>query len=234
MNRQKRFHHGPVPADTLDTHGSEMAVDIETLGTTEAAYRRPFTSPDLYAADQAILGRLADDLRGLLDGSRPVEAYGAVEWLVDGLKRRAIVCDPPLLQGTVDLNVVGFFGERNRDQDGSPLEEANAEIVLEFRNYPGILSYSSMELADGNWANLVLHDKPDTREYWRASRRHAEAAEQLSPLYYRTVRIHNGVLPGGLGGGSPIYLERTKYWDFRGRTMWRGVREMTPTASAPS
>ncbi|HEX2153495.1 MAG TPA: hypothetical protein VHL52_05930 [Acidimicrobiia bacterium] len=207
-------------------------MDIEVLGLTETARRRPFTSPDLYLHDRAILAQLAADLRELLDRGRHVKPYEPIEWTLDGLKRRVIVCDPVALRGgIVDVSMVGFFGERNLDRDGAPLEEANAEIVLEFRNYPGILSYSSTELADGNWANLVLHDKPDTREYWRASHRHAQAAEHLSPLYYRTVRIHNGVLPGGLYGERPVLIERTKYWDFGGRKMWRAVRELPPLAA---
>lgn len=209
-------------------------VDIQILGVTEAAPRRPFTSPDLYRRDCAILAHLVEDLEVLLDARTRIVPYRAIEWTVDDLKRRVIVCDPVTLrQGGVDVNVVGFFGERNPERDGAPLEEANAEIILEFRNYPGILSYSSMELEDGNWANLVLHDKPDTREYWRASRLHAEAAEKLSPLFYRTVRIHNGILPGGLYAGHPLELQQTKYWDFRRPKMWRAVRDLLPLAAAP-
>lgn len=203
-------------------------MDSQVLGITEAVRRRPFTSPDLYPADRAVLSYMLADLRAQLASATAIEAYETIEWVVHGRKRRTIVCDPQTLSlADVDVNVVGFFGERNEERDGTPLEEANAEIVLEFRNYPGILSYNSMELADGNWANLVLHDKPDTREYWRASRRHAEAAEKLSPLYYRTVRIHNGLLPGGLHGGEEIEIESTKYWDFSGPKVWRAARDLT-------
>jgi hypothetical protein len=211
-------------------------MDVKVLGRADSVSRRPFTSPRLYSRDQAILSYMVEDLRALLytpDEDCAVQPYQPFEWMVHGLKRRVIVCHPASLRsGHADLNVVGFFGEKHMDRDAAPLEEANAEIVLEFRNFPGILSYSSMELADGNWANLVLHDKPDTREYWRASQRHAEAAQKLSPLYYRTVRIHNGTLPRGIRNGRTIVLQSTKYWDFTRPRVWRAMRDLTAAEAA--
>jgi hypothetical protein len=185
----------------------------------------------LYQRDGATLGYMLEDLRALLArlaiGAIAVIPYQSNEWLVHGLKRRVIVANAMGLHNRRTICVVGFFGERHMEQDHAPLEEANAEIVLEFRNFPGILSYSSMELPDGNWANLVLHDIPEVREYWRASERHARAAQELSPKYYRTVRIHNGILPGGIMSGRTIAIERTKYWDYRNPKVWHAVRELT-------
>jgi hypothetical protein len=126
-----------------------------------------------------------------------------------------------------DACVVGFFGERHVGRDATSLEAADAAVVLEFKDYPGILSYSSMELADGNWANLVLHTAPEDREAWRGGATHARAVAELAPVHYRTVRIHNGVLPGGLNAGTQIRIERTKYWDYREPSVWHGVRELT-------
>jgi hypothetical protein len=204
-------------------------MDAKVLGTTDMVSRRPFTSPRLYPRDHAVLSYMLEDLRALLGPETEVEAYQPFEWTVHDLKRRAIVCNPSSLRGgRADVSIVGFFGERHMDMDSTPLEEANADIVLEFRDYPGVLSYSSMELVDGNWANLVLHDKPDTREYWRASRRHAEAAQDLSPFFYRTVRIHNGLLPEGLWSGRTIAIQSTKYWDFSRPRVWRATRDLYP------
>jgi hypothetical protein len=174
---------------------------------------------------------MLEDLRALLarmaTGDVAVIPYQSNEWLVHGLKRRVIVANAMGLYNRRTVCVVGFFGERHPEQDHAPLEEANAEIVLEFRNFPGILSYSSMELPDGNWANLVLHDIPEVREYWRASERHARAAKELSPKYYQTVRIHNGTLAGGIMSRRTIAIERTKYWDYRSPKVWHAVRELS-------
>jgi hypothetical protein len=207
-------------------------MSVRLLAPTQSVARRPFTSVELYERDLYILAYMLEDLRALLgemaEGSITIAPYQSTEWQVHGLKRRCTVTESMRLSARMDVCVVGFFGERHLDRDTSPLEEANAEIVLEFRNYPGILSYSSMELADDNWANLVLHDVPEAREYWRASEAHAKAARELSPLYYRTVRIHNGILPGGVLGGKAIVIERTKYWDYQSTRVWQAVRELLP------
>lgn len=211
-------------------------MDIRLLSAAEAVSHRPFTSPALLARDKAILSYLLEDLRVLMASSETsgvIQPYEPMEWMVHGRKRRAVVCNPASLQSARrELCLVGFFGERHPERDGTPLEETNAELVLEFKHYPGILSYSSMELVDGNWANLVLHDKPEAREYWRASQRHAEAATRLSPLFYRTVRIHNGVIPRGVAGKGSIVIQRTKYWDFARSTVWQAVREYEDAAGA--
>jgi hypothetical protein len=205
------------------------------LAFDESVARRPFTSPGLYPRDLAILGYMLEDLRGLLvrmaTGKVTVVPYRAIEWVVHDLKRRVVICDAMSLHNRRSAQLVGFFGERHPDQDGTPLEEANFEIVLEFQKYPGILSYSSMELADGNWANLVLHNVAEDRETWRASETHARAARELSPLYYRTVRIHNGVLPDGVMGNRSMVVERTKYWDYGSAKVWHAVRDLTNSVS---
>ena len=201
------------------------------LAANQTVARRPFTAVSLYQRDGGTLGYMLEDLRALLarmaTGDMTVIPYQSNEWLVHGLKRRVIVANAMGLHNRRAVCVVGFFGERHLEQDHTPLEEANAEIVLEFRNFPGILSYSSMELPDGNWANLVLHDIPEVREYWRASERHARAAQELSPKYYQTVRIHNGTLAGGVMSGRTISIERTKYWDYRYPKVWHAVRELS-------
>ena len=199
------------------------------LGPQQVVRGRPFTKPSLYRADTRALTYMLHDLKCLIDADRiPVVPFTAIEWEVNGLSRRSMVCDLETLTGRhKELCFVGFFGERHLDRSMEPLESANAELVLEFRNYPGILSYSSMELYDGNWANLVIHDVPKAREYWRSSERHAEAAERLSPQFYQSVRIHNGTIPGGLSGGGDVVIQTTKYWDYRKSRVWQAVRDLT-------
>ena len=200
------------------------------LEPQQAVRGRPFTNPSLYRTDTRALTYMLHDLKCLVDANRiPVIPFASIEWDVNALSRRVMVCDVETLTGRHDeLCFVGFFGERHLDRSMEPLERANAELVLEFRNYPGILSYSSMELYDGNWANLVIHDVPRAREYWRSSERHAEAAERLSPEFYRNVRIHNGTIPGGLSGGGDVVIHTTKYWDYTSKRVWRGFRDLTP------
>jgi hypothetical protein len=210
-------------------------MDPIPLGPTESVPRRPFTSIALYARDIEILSGMLGELRyGLHDKeARDLVAFEPQEWIGDeGLRHRIIIARPEVLKDSPDVCVVGFFGERHLELDGAPLEKVNTELVLEFRSHLGILSYSSTELPDGNWANLVLHDVPEVREHWRSSEAHAKAARELSPVFYRTVRIHNGILRGGLAGGGAMVIERTKYWDYRRKSkVWYAVRELQPDAA---
>ena len=77
-----------------------------------------------------------------------------------------IVCDLKRLETLDNICAVGFFGERRSGVDAAALEKANSEVVKEFGNYPGILSYTSFELPGHRWANLVLHDDPDVPKRW--------------------------------------------------------------------
>lgn len=210
------------------------------LSASQSVKGRPFTSPRLYETDTRAMSYMLHDLKCLIDAGRlPISPHTPVEWTVNGLVRRVILCDiDNLMRRHNQQCFVGFFGERHIDRSSIALEEANAELVLEFRQFPGILSYSSIELYNGDWANLVIHDRPDARTYWRSSQRHAEAAERLAPQYYRTVRIHNGVIPGGLSGGGGLVIHSTKYWDYQRPRMWHALRDLsdglvTPIHQAP-
>ncbi len=215
----------------MSTNGGTVPETI-SLGPGEEAPGRPFTAVDLIERDVGILLEILADVRGVLRevdaGTRSVEPYDKLSWKVDGLTHRLIICDESRLRYRDRTCAVGFFGERVTDVDPAPLEEANTEIVAEFTKYPGILSYSSVELPDGKWANLVLHDDPVDREYWRRSELHAEAVRVLSPVHYRNVRIHNAELTDALTDSPNFILERTKYYDFEGGVEWRAQRELIP------
>ena len=158
--------------------------------------------------------------------------YKRMAWKTRGFKRRVIVCDPKRLATLSDICAVGFFGERRPEVDPRALERANSEVVSEFSQYPGILSYTSVELPGHRWANLVLHDDLDVPHYWRESVRHARAVAELSPVHYKNVRIHNCRIPGGLPGGNWVIIHRTKYWDYRAKTVWQAVRELPSPVTA--
>ncbi len=191
---------------------------------------RPFTSVDRYERDSSILTSMVEDLRALLAsaaaGTIDLVPHRKITWRVHGMKRRVIVCDPERLATASELFAVGFMAERNPDLPITALERANTKIVKEFVHYPGILSYSSWELADRQWANLVLNEDRFAAERWRESEAHRRAVAELSPRHYRNVVIHHGRLPGGLRGGRWIVIDRTRYIDFTGGQTWRAVREL--------
>lgn len=208
----------PVPT----THQFiELAVD-------ESPPAHPVADVGLYGGDVALLNYLLQDLRVIVrqgrDGSTELTKYRTIDWDVHGLKRRTVICDPDWLLRPVEMQIVGFFGDRRDDVTADNLDATEMDVVSEFRLNPGILSYSSIELMGGQWANLVVHRRPTDRDDWRNSRVHIFAAEELAPAVYHSVRIHNGCLPGGPIGSGTVVIESTKYWDYDSNPPWTAKR----------
>ncbi len=197
-----------------------------SLGASEIVAGRPFTNPEQSLEDVGKLSYMLEALRVTLQrlpdepATRILEAPGQ-----DGRGQRVVISKWAKLRAASELFVVGFFGRKRTGLDGGPMDEMDRALIGEFDAHPGVLSYSSLELADGNWGNLVLLADEQTRDHWRTSPRHAYAAQELSPNYYLTIRLHNGLLPGGLWSGRDIALLRTKYYDFQTRPAWQAVRE---------
>lgn len=182
----------------------------------------------LYQSDQALLAYLLQDLRSLMrrccKGEMALAPYEVLEWDVHGLRRRVVMCDPDALMRPETVQIVGFFGDRLADADVKSLDSVEIDLLGEFRSYPGILSYSSVELVEHHWANLVVHTEAGDREAWRGSAVHRMAVDRVAPRVYRSVRIHNGRLTGGVIGQNHIDIEVTKYWDYTVDPVWHAVR----------
>ena len=202
--------------------------DVIRLSPREIVGGRPFTNPRHNADDLVAIRAMAGGLRLILgrplpDGPRPFVRQSPEP---DGREHRAVICNDRVLRAGRDLTFVGFFAKKRRGLDHTPLTTTDDELILEFPRHPGILSYSSLELADGNWANLIVADPPDAKDHWRTSEKHAYAARELAPKHYTVVRLHHGVLPGRLLSGREPVLVRTKYYDFQGLAPWRADREL--------
>ncbi len=199
------------------------------LGPWETARGRGFTSPAQVSQDLVAVGVMLAAIRRALgadaarDGPRPLVL--APPGLADRA-HRAIVCDVGRLGDGRDLAWVGFFAVKRRDRDAAPLTAMDDELIGEFPAHPGVLSYSSLELADGDWGNLILLDGDAARERWRDGERHAYAARELAPRHYTDVRLHQGILPGGVRAGREPVLRRTRYYDYRAAVTWRAEREL--------
>lgn len=200
------------------------------LRTEENPADHPCADIRHYEADLALLNHLLGDLRALLrraeTGELVLLPYEVRTWYEDGLRRRIVICNPEaLLEGT-DVLIVGFLGNRRSTAEAQAIDEFDIDVIAEFRQYPGILSYSSTERMPKQWANLVVHQEVGDREAWRHSAVHIEAAEVLSPVVYRSVRIHNGRLRGGPIGSGSLTVELSKYWDYDSDPMWHAIRTL--------
>ena len=200
------------------------------LSAAERVPARPFTDPERSREDLTALRVMVAILREHLAASPLPESPRPLvreTREADGRPHRAIICRDAPLRARADLEFVGFFARRRPGLDFSPLTRADDELILEFPAHPGILSYSSLELPDGNWGNLIVLDRPEARDRWREGARHAYAAQELAPRYYSVVRLHHGRLPGGLLSGRDPVLTRTKYYDFGGPMPWRADRDLS-------
>lgn len=205
-------------------------LDPVLLGVDDAPPDHTFADPKRYDSDVALLNYLLQDLRVLARqiaaGERTLADYDQIEWSVHGLRRRTVICDVDALARPQTRQMVGFFGDRRIDSDGWEVDEAELDVVAEFRSHPGIISYSSTELMGGQWANLVVHRAPEDRAGWRHSVVHIAAAEVVAPSIYHNVRIHNGCIPGGPVGPDTVVLESTKYWDYDVSPVWHAFRRL--------
>ena len=183
-----------------------------------------------YEADLTVLNNVLRDLRALLrqavTARTVLHPYQMVSWQEDGLQRRIVICDPAALLKDADVLIVGFLGNRRSTEEAKLVDEFDFDVISEFRQYPGILSYSSTELIPNQWANLVVHQEVSDREAWRHSAVHIEAAEELSPRVFHSVRIHNGRLLGGPIGDARVTVEVSKYWDYDSDPMWHAIRTL--------
>lgn len=222
----------PLGGTTLKTELVEPGREeppIE-LGPTDDPPDHPIAGIWLYESDVSLLAYLLQDLRAAVRlasrGDLTFEPYRSMMWRVHGLQRRTVICRPEPLFLFGDAQFVGFFGDRRADSADSGIDDIELDVVGQFVNYPGILAYSSIELVDDQWANLVIHESPDDREQWRTCPVHKTAVEMVSPKAYTGVRIHNGHIPGGVIGTAAAVLECTKYWDFEVTPVWRARRNL--------
>jgi len=207
--------------------GSSDSPPVE-LNPTDDPIDHPIAGIWLYEPDVLLLAYLLQDLRSAIrlaaNGQIELEPYQTSTWTVHSLRRRTVICRPEPLLRFGDLQFVGFFGDRRPNSATSGIDDIELDVVSQFANYPGILAYSSIELVDDQWANLVVHETPDDREAWRKCPVHRRAVDLVSPRAYSGVRIHNGHIPGGVVGSAAPVLECTKYWDFEVTPVWRARR----------
>jgi hypothetical protein len=160
------------------------------------------------------------------DPSKPLLYY-----LEEGHKytHRIAIYNPQALLLHNKLDFVGFISRKLQPGDSQVIEEirtVDKKLIVELINTPGLMSYSSLELRDGRWCNLVLFSGPETKMHLKQSEMHMYAAYQLSPRYYDWVRLHNGTIPGGLAPNE-FLLRQTKFYQFYGPQEKPKMRELT-------
>lgn len=207
-----------------------MSSTPEVLTPSEINGEHEISCTSHYKRDIPLLNYLLQDLRVLMrryvKGEMRIQPQQVFTWDVHGLERRIVVCNPEAVVEETDVQIVGFFGDRRARTDQDQIDASEYDLISEFVNYPGILSYSSIELVDHYWANLVVHRRPEDREEWRGSDAHKNAVDVVAPHAYHGVRIHNGCIRGGVTGSQSVFIESTKYWDYDVTPTWHAYRDL--------
>jgi hypothetical protein len=123
---------------------------------------------------------------------------------------------PEYLLTQAPLAFVGFLSARQKPLRPSILnaiKRTDKRLVMELANAPGILSYSSLELRNGDWCNLVVLTDAGAKRQITGSQTHYYAAYMLAQTYYAWIRLHSGVMPVGLDH-MEMRLLKTKYYTF--------------------
>jgi hypothetical protein len=202
--------------------------NVVELEKTDIVQQRPFTNPGHTSRERALMCQMVDRLRSVVappdlhvDAPNPLVL---LEQEPDGRPHRVVVTAPERLADLVPLTVVGFFGQKRSEVDLTALDAADEMLIADFPRHPDVLSYSSLELGDGDCGNLVLLARPEAKSQWSHWEAHARAVREIAPQVYRSVRLYNGELPNGIAASDALRLTCVKYYDYRCSPFWRGVR----------
>jgi hypothetical protein len=114
------------------------------------------------------------------------------------------------------LLFVGFISRRQEHLCPSvvnAIQEVDRQLLEELVDTPGLLSYSSLELRNGEWCNLVLMLDAEAKVHIKSTQTHTYAAHKLAYRYYRWIRLHNGMMPKGLDY-TEMTLQKTREYTF--------------------
>ena len=133
-----------------------------------------------------------------------------------GGEHRLRVQDAEGLRDATSMPLVAFIGKRRLTLPpalGDHLALVDQRLVAELAMEPDLLSYSSMELPDGNWANLVVFRRVRGTAALRNSCTHRHASTHLAPQVFHWIRLHHGLLTRDTSGWR-VLLQRTRYYAY--------------------
>lgn len=203
---------------------------VVQLSPTDILAERPFTHPDHVPLDLNTLCYMAQQLHLTLSNPHMMPDVphtilfnlpGNDSWI-----HRQVLANPGHFQQISLIHVVGFFGQSRSQADIQLAQEFDITLLKEIPQHEGLISYSTMLLKDGNYANLVLFTNVEAQMGWSRSEAHAKAVYELSPNFYHSIRIYNGRLPQGIQNSNALTLHKARYFDYNQTPMWRGVRTL--------
>src|SRR5947209_9299661 len=106
------------------------------------------------------------------------------------------------------LLFVGFISRRHYPTIVDAIESVDEQPLEYLVDSSGLLSYSSLELRNGDWCNLMLLREADATGPVTYTAVPTYAAYQLVYGSYNWIRLHNGIMPKGLDH-TEMLLQKT-------------------------
>jgi hypothetical protein len=203
---------------------------VHQLSVEQRLLEKPFTHPAFIPLEKRLLRYMLWRLHGLLETcywqKNPNVVAPVVQTMVesDGRHHRMVVIGSDCLRQTKGLSVVGFFGQRRFDADDEAAAVRDGMLFDEMHKHEGLLSYSSLELTNGDYGNCVVFRDEASKNNWGHSEVHRHAVQVLSPNYYHSIRLYNGVLPDTIMGEHLLELTVVRYFDYGEMPAWQAVR----------
>jgi len=200
------------------------------LGAYEKIPGKPFTDLNHSLNDLARLIKMVQQLTdhyhspALCDFAKRKSAIRQTD--PDGQDFKIYYIRPKKLFSNKNITVVGFFGHRRPDADIEPLLRADQKFKEIFLKFEGLLSLSTVQLSSGDFANLVLFSNEEAKDRWNYHPAHHGTVSEISPPYYSSIRLNNGILPNGVESPERLKLTRVRYLDYTVSPHWRAVREI--------
>lgn len=205
-------------------------MEINQFAPGDICPKRAFTHPAHTASDlrqiRYMLQRLSQVVHTLLTNQNPnrfdIQSHELIE--PDGRHHRIIPIRPEKMMNAINLTVVGFFGQKNIYSDGVAIASRDKMLFDEMHKHPGLYSYSSLEMTNGDYGNCVLFADEEAKNNWGYSQIHTEAVDVLSPQFYTSIRLYNGIIPGQVHDFYRLKLHLVKYFDYSVKPTWLGAR----------
>lgn len=206
------------------------------IGPFEKIENKPFTDLNHSTKDLARLKMMTQQLVDFYERSEyRVSSKSKVPVFRSGSKDsefKIYYIQPEQLFNLKNLMVVGFFGHRRKNAAIAPLIQADKQFEKVFNNFDGLLSLSTARLPSGDFANLVLFKDDEAKDQWHFNLLHYDTVTKISPPYYESIRLNNGILPKGVRAPGLLRLTKVRYLDYTVSPHWRAVRkiERLPTS----
>lgn len=185
-----------------------------------------FVREERNATDLVLLGQLANaTVVKLSQQEKPDILPIFLTKMSDGRSERIVIYSWEELQHDIqkkeptELFFVGFFGTKSPNrtaETNQAIDDADKILVPSLTGIDGLLAYVSQELPDGNWANLVLCRDASTKDHFYEDTFHMHVARNISPVFYSSLRLHNGRATAGNSTISDLFLTKTNYLLFEG------------------